>query len=363
MDLADTLNSAVEKLKSGKLTNEAQIKQAVILPILRSLGWDDADPESLLPEYSVDGRWVDYALLHLARPLVFLEAKKEGDIETKGEEQLFNYAANRGVPLLVLSDGNRWDFYLSMAEGMPTERRFFRLELKQTSNSADYVEFLEAHLSQARVVSGDARRSAEALHTSNRERKRAQDAIPATWQAMLEEPEEMIRDLLAEEVESRCGSRPELDDVEAFLKSSVKPATVISSWRSVESRSPKSSADVKQRTYKKSKIIGYEFSGECLEIGTASGTLAAIIKRLHRMDPTFLPKFASQTASKRRKLVARNRDELYPFSPQLIDHSQELVDGWWLGTNLSSDQIRGRILKACEMSGVEYGRQLRLIER
>ena len=72
-----------------------------------------------------------------------------------GEEQLFGYASNRGVPLLVLTDGNRWDFYLSMAEGVPSERRFYRLELQLEHKIPEYVDFLDQHLRKRRVVSGD----------------------------------------------------------------------------------------------------------------------------------------------------------------------------------------------------------------
>ena len=89
---------------------------------------------------------------------------------------------------------------------------------------------------------------------------------------------------------------------------------------------------------------------------------------MHQSDDSsnvrsFLPKYAAATASKRRKLVAREREALYPAQPHLIRYSKALVDGWWIGTNLGADAIRKRILKACEVSGVEYGTKLRLIDR
>ena len=37
---------------------------------------------------------------------------------------------------------------------------------------------------------------------ANRERERAREAIPAAWRTLLREPDEVLRDLLIEKVES-----------------------------------------------------------------------------------------------------------------------------------------------------------------
>ena len=124
MSLEQTLRNAVYHLRSGRLMNEAQVKQAVILPVLRALDWDDTDPEAFRPEYSVGKGLVDYALLDHGQALVFVEAKRVGNLDAGGEEQLFRYAAHNGVPLLVLTDGNLWNFYLSMAPGVPRSGGF-----------------------------------------------------------------------------------------------------------------------------------------------------------------------------------------------------------------------------------------------
>ena len=120
------------------------MKQAVIVPILRALDWDDADPAEFVPEYSVDSGRVDYALLGpKGAPLVFVEAKGIGRVGLAGEEQLFRYAVNKGVPFLILTDGDLWDFYLSMAAGVPAERRFYRAKLTREEGVADHAGFFE----------------------------------------------------------------------------------------------------------------------------------------------------------------------------------------------------------------------------
>ena len=52
MNLEEVLTSAIKRIRSDSLENEAQVKQAVILPILRALDWDDSDPAEFRPEYS-----------------------------------------------------------------------------------------------------------------------------------------------------------------------------------------------------------------------------------------------------------------------------------------------------------------------
>jgi len=218
MSLESTLKSVISRLRSNDLENEEEVKLAVILPILRALDWDPAYSGSIKPEYSAGHGRVDYALLCHGRPQVFVEAKRRGALSVRAEEQLFGYASNQGIPLLVLTDGHCWDFYLSMADGPPEERRFYHLEFSHEEKLSEHAEFLESHLRRHRVDSGEARRSAETCLESNRERARARKAIPAAWSAILSEPDELLRDLLAERVQHTIGAKPDPDDVDEYLK-------------------------------------------------------------------------------------------------------------------------------------------------
>ena len=219
MTLEATLKTAISRLRSEELENEAEVRLAVVEPILRALNWDAAtDSRSIKPEYSVGHGRVDYALLCPDRPQVFIEAKRRGGLDARAEEQLFDYASHNGIPLLVLTDGYCWDFYLSMADGLPEERRFFRLTLADEAEIREYVKFLEMHLDKRRVSSGDARRSAETWLERNRGRERSRKAIPAAWNAVLEEPDDLVCDLLIEKVLHATGARPQADDVKEFLR-------------------------------------------------------------------------------------------------------------------------------------------------
>jgi len=121
MTLEEILRKIARDLGSNRLQNEEHTKLVAILPILRALGWDDTHPAEFVPEHPVGNGRVDYALFNPRNelPLVFIEAKRPGNAGEQGEAQLFAYAANQGVPFLILTDGDSWNFFLSQYGGGP----------------------------------------------------------------------------------------------------------------------------------------------------------------------------------------------------------------------------------------------------
>ena len=367
--LLAVLQSSLAHIRSNLLLNEAQVKQSVVLPILRALGWDDSNPADLRVEFSDvsnNGR-VDYALMDGNNPLVFIEAKQIGLLNEKGEGQLFGYANNRGVPLLVLTDGNIWDFYLSMAAGLPAERRFYRAELEREENISDYAQYFTDYLRKDRVVSGQAREIAENRQKSNKEKTKARNAISGVWRDLLAESDE-LRELLEEAVESKCGTKPELDDVKSFLAKQtashsnahlVVPAASQPSHSTQAPAAPQSSwADNNQDR----RIVGFVFRGETRNCHSGKETIVEIVKGFDRLDHTFMDRFDPRVRGRKNRLVARNRNELYN-DPKWMRISADLQNGWWIGVKLSNDAIREKIQIACDVAGVKFGSELTLIER
>ncbi|MCY3788058.1 MAG: type I restriction endonuclease, partial [Gemmatimonadetes bacterium] len=124
------LRDAIHRLRTGNLASEADVKQAVIVPILRALGWNTDDNEQLKTEHRVATGSVDYALFRYDQPNVFIEAKRKGKAEDPASrKQLFDYAPNRDIPILVLTDGKLWEFYFGIGPGTWEERCFHRLTL------------------------------------------------------------------------------------------------------------------------------------------------------------------------------------------------------------------------------------------
>ena len=108
---------------------EQDTKAALIVPVLRALGWDTEDLEDVKLEYkrlSSDNP-VDYALFLLREPRLFIEAKALGVRvdDHKWTSQILAYATVAGVEWVALTDGNEWRIYNSHAT-VPVEQKLFR---------------------------------------------------------------------------------------------------------------------------------------------------------------------------------------------------------------------------------------------
>jgi len=109
---------------------EQDTKAALIVPILRALGWDVEDLEDVKLEYRrrPSDNPVDYALFLLRTPRLFIEAKALGARLDDGKwaAQILNYATVAGVEWVALTDGNEWRIYNSHAP-VPVEQKLFRV--------------------------------------------------------------------------------------------------------------------------------------------------------------------------------------------------------------------------------------------
>ena len=69
--LQDEIERVREGLEAGRFPNEASVSQGVVLRLLDALGWPSYDVDVVAPEYSLEGRRVDFALCHPpGKPLV-----------------------------------------------------------------------------------------------------------------------------------------------------------------------------------------------------------------------------------------------------------------------------------------------------
>ena len=89
------------------------------------MGWTETTaPYVFQPEHPAPSGSVNYANPS-GNPRVVLEAIRLGGISVRGEEELSIDASCSGVPLLVLTDGDRRDFCLGMATALPREHWFY----------------------------------------------------------------------------------------------------------------------------------------------------------------------------------------------------------------------------------------------
>ncbi len=140
--LANAIASARKRIAKSKKLNENDTKATLIEPILAALGWDVLDPEEVAREHKAPrAKPVDYALLVMREPKLYVEAKAlgEGLESSKVVNQIMGYAAVAGVEWIVLTDGDEWKIYNSHAT-VPVDQKLLRsVRISDPSSSAEEI--------------------------------------------------------------------------------------------------------------------------------------------------------------------------------------------------------------------------------
>ena len=348
-------------LRQGALISEAAVSQGILLPVLHELGWPVFDTSVVAPEYSLEGRRVDFALCHpLNRPAVFVEVKKTGFSEG-ADRQLFEYAFHIGVPMAILTDGQEWSFYLPGEQGRYDERRVYKLDLLERSPEESGA-WLTRYLAYDRLCSGEALSAARCDYQNVARDREIEATFPKAWSSLLEEQDSLLLDLLAEKVESLCGFKPDPDACGRFLKMTSKQTwpREVALLKPVLSNIQPNIRGVcaigqssRTRTVDRFSFI---FRGKSYEAGSAREVMTKVFQLLAAEDKSFLERFASRKHGKKRRYLAKDKRDLYPGRLDLGEqHSVEVISGWWLGTNYSRRNIQEILNLAIEVAGPELG--------
>lgn len=156
MKLQEYIARVRARLEQGSYSDsEAAVRQGIIDPLLRLLGWDTDNVQCVVPEYSVGGGRVDYALCHPSKkPRVFIEAKAVGKVK-KAAEQLFRYDSHERVSIAVATDGRKWIFFHPTGVGTREERKIHELDLTTRSVEKN-AKILQEYLGYVSVLMGKA---------------------------------------------------------------------------------------------------------------------------------------------------------------------------------------------------------------
>jgi hypothetical protein len=186
-NLNEMLAQIVEKIKKFRSLyeqNEMAVRDQIVNPILRNLGWNPENPEEVQPNVSTEEGVPDYSLIKNGKKILFVEAKKLGvDIEQREViRQLAKYSFSEGTKYGVLTNGAVWVLIRSFEEGTTlTERIVWKTDLEN--------EELPAVLRKIATISKANIEQIEVLV------KKVQ-ILDEIWQSLLDEPEEMIKGLM-----------------------------------------------------------------------------------------------------------------------------------------------------------------------
>jgi hypothetical protein len=351
-------------IKAGRFVNEAAVSQGIVLRLLHALSWPAYDTQIVCPEYSLQGRRVDYALCHPpGKPIAFVEVKQIGQSEG-AERQLFEYAFHIGVQLAILTDGQEWNFFLPGEQGDYGERRVYKLDIVER-DIPECAARLTRYLQYAASISGAAIDAAREDYRNVSRERQMKSTLPKAWTRLLEEEDELLIELVADRVENLCGYKPDPDTVARFLKENV-------ALKSVQAAAPQSSSRAQTTSpvpipsaprissIHKPSSIGFVLEGRNYPARSAREVLEGVFEALAKRDATVLERFASLPKHGRtRRYLAKNSSDLYPGRPDLVrDFSMQLTSGWWLSTNHSRATIERIIEMACDVAHLKYGKDL-----
>ena len=198
-------------------TSEQATREMAVNPVIGALGWDTFNPAEVAREYPVHGGKVDYCLRGPMGALVLIEVKRTGKELSDHQEQLLDYAFREGAPLAALTDGLIWWLYLPTAEGSWEQRRFYSIDSREQS-AAQAASALHRFLSRVGLIGGTALNEAKREFNSQERGRRVRVALQHAWKRVLNEPQGLLRDLLAETVEEISGYHPDPEMVSEFLQ-------------------------------------------------------------------------------------------------------------------------------------------------
>jgi predicted type IV restriction endonuclease len=237
MDLEKHIEEIRLAIKAGRFVNEAAVSQGIILRLLHALSWPAYETQIVCPEYSLQGRRVDYELCHPpGKPIAFVEVKQIGQSEG-AERQLFEYAFHIGVPLAILTDGQEWNFFIPGEQGDYGERRVYKLDIVERDIS-ECVARLTRYLHYEAIVSGAAIEAAREDYRNVSRDRQMKSTLPKAWAPLLEDEDELLLELVADRVESLCGYKPDPDTVAYFLKEKVALKSSLLAISQLPLRSP-----------------------------------------------------------------------------------------------------------------------------
>ena len=134
-DLKETIETLRERIQAHRPYlegYETRTRQALIDPMLRSLGWDVEDPNSVELEYGIKRKWADYALMESGRPIAVIEAKALGRPLNDDEKmQALNYANMDGIDYMAVTNGDHWQMFDVFKRGQLDDRILMEFQLTQ----------------------------------------------------------------------------------------------------------------------------------------------------------------------------------------------------------------------------------------
>jgi hypothetical protein len=383
MSLGTTIADITHRLRRDGYPNEQAISQGIVLRLLQELGWNTFEPTVVWPEYQTGEGRADFALCQPpSKPAVVIEVKNVGRADG-AVRQALQYAFHCGVPFVVLTDGRFWSFYLPAAQGDYQDRCICQIDLFNVT-AHDAASTFYGYLSRENVASGNSLKKAQDQYHQRSRRSRVIAAMPGIWREIVEQRNSGIVEVLSKAVKYKLGYEPDIDDLVHFIRDRL---TILSgpiaaperdrsnkqsrsSPRGSNRRQELESANIRSR---EREIAGPSVDkvspsdearlivcGIQYPFKTAKDAMTIVLRELALIDASFLERCAQDpgTQGRKRRLIARTPQELYPHDKRFWSAHEKLPGGWVVATNLSNNRKRRLVELAARLAGLKFGKDV-----
>ncbi len=165
-DLRTAIKQVIQKVEKHRdlyARSEQSVRDQLINPILKALGWDTSEPDFVHANVTNDdGKIPDYTLLKGGAKKLILEAKKLSRNLDDGKviRQLADYCYPHGIEFGILTDGVVWQLFNTF-EKNPNNRIVWTVDISQCEDQEllklemlcyEKIENLEDELNQTKVL-------------------------------------------------------------------------------------------------------------------------------------------------------------------------------------------------------------------
>lgn len=206
------LADRVAKLKPNILTEEAT-KHSLIMPFLKTLGYDVFDPTVVVPEFTADigqkkGEKVDYAILSDGKPIILIEAKHHTVNLDNHNSQLLRYYTVTEAKFGILTNGIEYRFFTDLDVVNKMDAKPFltiNFEALKDKHIKDLGQFAKESMNVDQILSMAGR-------------KKYVSEIQSIFKSELKEPSDDFIKLFAKRMTDKMLTQSVLEEYKALCK-------------------------------------------------------------------------------------------------------------------------------------------------
>lgn len=253
--------------------SEAHIKQAVLLRLLDTLGWDCFDPSEVSQDYTHLGRRASFVLSINNCNAVFIGVKATESELLNIHSVLLALAKEQKAALAVLTTGRIWRFYLPDKGTRWADAEFLKIDIKKQPPT-EVAERLEALLARRHVADGSSERTAARLYDRLVSDEVIQRRLSEVWDSLASSPPPELVKVVNDSLSKVYGRQASEATIASFLKSLRTPNSLQSATSMVAAKNVKATPE--------RQIEGFWFEGKWYRLSSQQDVLLTIARLIAR---------------------------------------------------------------------------------